>query len=31
MREIETEAKKRDIVLESISLNDYIIADSEIN
>ena len=31
MREIETEAKKRDIVLECISLNDYIIADSEIN
>lgn len=31
MREIEAEAKKRDIVLESISLNDYIIADSEIN
>lgn len=31
MREIETEANKRDIVLESISLNDYIIADSEIN
>ena len=31
MREIETEAKKRDIVLESISLNDYIIADREIN
>lgn len=31
MREIEKEAKKRSLVLESISLNDYVIADSEIN
>ena len=31
MKQIEDEAKKRDIVLESISLNDYIIADNEID
>ena len=31
MKKIEDEAKKRDIVLESISLNEYIIADNEID
>ena len=31
MKKIEDEAKKRNIVLESISLNDYIIADNEID
>ena len=31
MDQIETEAKKRNLVLESISMNDYIIADNEID
>lgn len=31
MKQIEDEAKKRNLVLESISMNDYIIADNEID